>query len=310
LGYDHPRRPLQQGFDHFFGLLGGNHHYFLHMDRIGVHDLWNGNRPVQRDGYTTDLLTEDAIEFLRRHRERPFFLYLSHAAPHFPWQGPADRDKIVRPKKKSWQQGDRETYAAMVECMDAGIGRVLDEIDRLGLRRQTLVVFSSDNGGHTYSDNSPLRGEKATLWEGGIRVPCIARWPGVIAAASTTSLPCITMDWTATFRHAAGCLLDAHTQDGIDLWPLLSGARRVPQRQLFWRRKSGPVRRVKNPGRAVRSGRWKLIEMGDGIRYLFDLEQDIGEQHNLIDEHPDLAQQLPRALDAWEASVAAATDPR
>jgi N-acetylgalactosamine-6-sulfatase len=306
LGYDHARRPLQQGFDHFFGLLGGNHHYFEHLDRIGVHDLWAGNQPVHRDGYTTDLITQDAIQFLRAHRQRPFFLYLAHAAPHFPWQGPEDRERVVRPKTKSWQQGDRPTYAAMVERLDAGIGQVLSELDRLELRERTLVVFSSDNGGHTYSSNRPLRGEKAELWEGGIRVPCLARWPGVLTAGASTSLPCITMDWTATFRRVAGCPVDGPDEDGIDLVPLLTGQHQPPDRPLFWRRKSGPVRRVDNPGRAVRNGRWKLIETGDGTRLLFDLVGDLGEQQNLSDQHGELVQQLSGALDAWESSVGAA----
>ncbi|MEM1297503.1 MAG: sulfatase-like hydrolase/transferase, partial [Verrucomicrobiota bacterium] len=101
LGYDFERQPLQQGFDHFFGLLGGNHHYFEHMDRIGVHDLWLGNESIRKDGYTTDLITRDALQFIKAHKDKPFFLYLSHAAPHFPWQGPNDRNKEVVPKKKS-----------------------------------------------------------------------------------------------------------------------------------------------------------------------------------------------------------------
>ncbi len=304
LGYDHRRQPLQQGFDHFFGLLGGNHHYFEHMDRIGVDDLWAGNQPVRREGYTTDLITLDAIDFIRQHRDQPFFLFVAHAAPHFPWQGPEDRDKIVKPKQKSWQQGDRETYVAMVESMDAGIGKTLAEIDRLGLRDRTLVVFTSDNGGHTHSRNTPLSGEKATLWEGGIRVPCIARWPDVFAAGTTTPLPCITMDWTATLRRVARCAVNPENEDGVDLLPLLLDERKPPAQPLFWRRKSGPVRRVQNPSRAVRSGKWKLLEMADGTRYLFDLCHDIGEKENLIDTHAAVAKHLSDALDAWEASVA------
>ena len=121
LGYDRERRPLQQGFDRYFGLLGGNHHYFQHMDRIGAPDLWMGNDAIQREGYTTDLLTENAIDFLDTHHDQPFFLYLAHAAPHFPWQGPDDEGKLVEPKKQTWQQGDRKTYAAMVEHMDKSI---------------------------------------------------------------------------------------------------------------------------------------------------------------------------------------------
>lgn len=306
LGYDEGRRPLQQGFDHFFGMLGGNHHYFEHMDRIGVADLWEGEEPVERVGYTTDLITEDAIGFIREHQDRPFFLFLAHAAPHFPYQGPDDAEKVVRPRERSWGEGDRETYIKMVEHMDAGIGNVITDIDRLGLRERTLVVFTSDNGGSTYSDNSPLSGEKSTIWEGGIRVPCIARWPGKLPAGETFSEPCITMDWTATIRTLAGVRSGdlSHRADGIDLMRLLLGSGDAnPERTLFWRRKSGPVREVDNPGRAARQGKWKLLEEIGGETYLFDLESDVHERVNLIETYPEKAEALRRQLDAWEDDV-------
>lgn len=304
VGYDPVRQPRQQGFDHFFGLLGGNHHYFQHMDRIGVPDLWLNNQPIEREGYTTDLITEDALQFIEKHRQEPFFLYLSHAAPHFPWQGPDDREKDIRPRKPSWQQGDRETYVAMVESMDAGIGRVLDKLDELKLRERTLVVFTSDNGGHTYSRNAPLRGYKAELWEGGIRVPCIASWPGVLPAGEISKQVGITMDWTPTFRRLAGVGADPQGEDGIDLMPLLTGDRPERERTLFWRRKHGPVRKGFEEGRAVRHGRWKLIEQHDsGKRYLFDLKDDVGESNNVIDQHPEVAAALHKRLDGWEDAV-------
>jgi arylsulfatase A-like enzyme len=308
VGYDHQRQPLQQGFDHFFGLLGGNHHYFEHMDRIGVPDLWLGNEPVDREGYTTDLITEDAVAFIKRNQERPFFLYLSHAAPHFPWQGPGDAGKVVQPKKKSWQQGDRATYAVMVESMDTGIGRLLETLDTLGLRDETLVVFTSDNGGHTYSRNTPLRGAKAEIWDGGTRVPCIASWPGRLPSGETTAQVGITMDWTATFRRLAGLEEDPDGEDGIDLLPMLAGHEPERERSLFWRRKKGPVRKKVEEGRAIRHGRWKLVEqIASGEQFLFDLDADPSETKNLIAEHPELARSLHERLDAWEASVDSAT---
>jgi N-acetylgalactosamine-6-sulfatase len=303
VGYDHLRQPRQQGFDHFFGLLGGNHHYFEHMDRIGVADLWLENELIERDGYTTDLITEDAVAFIEAHHRKPFFLYLAHAAPHFPWQGPDDRDKVIQPKHKSWQQGDRETYIAMVESMDRGIGRVLAKLDELNLRRNTLVVFTSDNGGHTYSHNAPLRGAKATIWDGGTRVPCIARWPGVLPTNGVTSQVGITMDWTATFRRLAGIAADPVGEDGIDLLPILTDKVAQRERTLFWRRQKGPVRKSVEEGRAVRQGPWKLVEQATGERHLFHLPSDIGETRNLLDQHPDLAEQLHAELDAWERRV-------
>jgi len=303
VGYDLERQPLEQGFDGFFGLLGGNHHYFEHMDRIGVPDLWLGNEAIEREGYTTDLITEEAMAFVERHRAEPFFLYLSHAAPHFPWQGPGDRDKVVEPNRPSWQLGDRETYVAMVENMDRGIGKVLAKLDALGLRDDTLIVFTSDNGGHTYSRNAPLRGAKATIWEGGTRVPCIARWPGVIPAGETTSQVAITMDWTATFRRLASLDADPAGEDGIDLLPLLTGKERPRDRALFWRRKKGPVRKNAEEGHSVRHGRWKLIEQATGERYLFDLVEDISETRNLLEEHRDVVDQLSAKLAEWEQSI-------
>lgn len=303
LGYDYERRPLQQGFQHFFGLLGGNHHYFTHVDRVGVDDLWLGNGIIQRQGYTTDLTTDDAITFIEKNRKRPFFLYLSHAAPHFPWQGPSDREKVVEPKKKSWQIGDRKTYAAMVERMDHGIGRVLETLESLGLRDQTLVVFTSDNGGHTWSRNAPLRDFKGTLWEGGIRVPCIARWPKVIEAGQTTSQVGITMDWTTTFRRLASLPIDPAGEDGVDLRPILEQPSQVTSRKLFWRRRKDARRKKVVECQAVRDGRWKLIEFVDGDRQLFDLQSDIGEQDNLIARHASVADRLSAELAQWMTEV-------
>ncbi|MHC4923548.1 MAG: sulfatase-like hydrolase/transferase, partial [Planctomycetota bacterium] len=300
VGYDRERRPLQQGFDHFFGLLGGNHHYFDHMDRIGVPDLWLGDEPVERGGYTTDLVTDDAIAFIKRHRAQPWFLFLSHPAPHFPWQGPDDRDKPVKPKHKSWQEGDRATYAAMVERMDAGIGKVLKALEECGVSDRTLVVFTSDNGGHTHSMHGGLRGAKATIWEGGTRVPCIARWPGVLPAGVTSAQAGITMDWTATFRRLAGLPADPEGEDGFDLLPLLTGDDPPRRRTLFWRRRKGPVRKSVEEGRAVRHGKWKFVEQATGERFLFDLAADPGEQTDLLEIHPERADRLTERLDAWE----------
>ena len=303
VGYDHDRKPLQQGFDHFFGLLGGNHHYFKHMDRIGVPDLWTGNVPVQREGYTTDLVGRDAVSFIHTHRNRPFFLYVAHASPHFPWQGPGDVDKVVKPKHQSWQRGDRSTYVAMVERMDETVGWLMAKLDELQLRNSTLVVFASDNGGHTHSRNAPLRGEKATIWEGGVRVPCIARWPGVIPAGKTTAQVSITMDWTATFRRIAGVGHDPQREDGMDLMPCLTGESSSVSRTLFWRRVKGPVRKNVEEGYAVRSGDWKLVEQASGKRQLFDLASDINESTNVWGEHPDIERSLQSQLDNWKSNV-------
>lgn len=306
VGYDRNRQPLQQGFDHFFGLLGGNHHYFKHMDRIGVPDLWLGNERIENSGYTTDLITEDSIRFIKEHKSNPFFLFVSHAAPHFPFQGPNDRNKKVKPRTKSWQIGDRKTYIAMVEHMDQGIGKILAELDRLNLRENTMVVFTSDNGGDVNARNAPFSGKKSMLFEGGIRVPCIVRWPAKLGSGKTVSAPAITMDWTATIRRLIGLKHDSNKVDGIDLMPILTDQKTKPEvRFLFWRRKSGPKRKVKNPSRAIRRGNWKYFERtdGSGERLLFNLKDDPGETKNLIDENQDLAKTLSVELDRWEKSM-------
>lgn len=303
VGYDPERQPLQQGFDYFFGLLGGNHHYFEHMDRIGVHDLWLGSETTEREGYSTDLFTEEAIGFIQKNHEVPFFLFLSHAAPHFPFQGPNDKDKEVVPKKKSWQEGDRETYAAMVERMDEGIGAVLDELEKHELAADTIVVFTSDNGGSVHARNAPFSGKKSEIWEGGTRVPCIVRWPGKIAKATETNQIGITMDWTSTFLRMAGADLLPEGVDGLDLLPVLTGKREEFERTLFWRRKHGPKRKGFEEGVAVRKGDWKLIDQAEGESFLFHLRDDPAEEKNRFAEFPERARKMRALAAEWEAEV-------
>jgi N-acetylgalactosamine-6-sulfatase len=303
VGYDPERQPLQQGFDYFFGLLGGNHHYFEHMDRIGVHDLWLGSETTEREGYSTDLFTEEAIGFIQKNHEVPFFLFLSHAAPHFPFQGPNDKDKEVVPKKKSWQEGDRETYAAMVERMDEGIGAVLDELEKHELAADTIVVFTSDNGGSVHARNAPFSGKKSEIWEGGTRVPCIVRWPGKIAKATETNQIGITMDWTSTFLRMAGADLLPEGVDGLDLLPVLTGKREEFERTLFWRRKHGPKRKGFEEGVAVRKGDWKLIDQAEGESFLFYLRDDPAEEKNRFAEFLERARKMRALAAEWEAEV-------
>ncbi|MEX0688479.1 MAG: sulfatase-like hydrolase/transferase, partial [Pirellulales bacterium] len=202
-----------------------------------------------------------------------------------------------------WQQGDRRTYAAMVERMDEGIGGLVAKIDAHGLGPRTLIVFTSDNGGHTHSRNAPLRGANATLFEGGIRVLCLARWPGTLPEGGTSPLVGLTLDWTATFRRLAGLAADTDREDGIDLVPHLTGRVPPPGRALYWRH---PGRGGGDPGaagRAVRFGRWKLLDLVRTGPQLFDLEADLAEAHDIADRHPAKAAELGGLLDAWEAEV-------
>ena len=301
LGYRPDQQPTAHGFERFFGLLSGNHDFFSHRERTGHPDLYLDSQPVEMEGYSTHLITQHALEFLNGMADRPFFLYLAYNAPHFPFQGPNDKAIELDSEGKNWTAGSRETYIAMVESMDAGIGKILTALDEKKLADNTLVVFTSDNGGDRYSRNDPLKFGKGRLWEGGIRVPCIARLPGKIPSGSTSAQVGITMDLTATMLGLAGGkpVVD-RPLDGIDLLPILSGREPPRDRTLFWRRVD--QREIKTH-RAVRDGRWKYIDEPDGKQYLYNLDKDIGEENNLASKEPARAALLKKKIDAWEDDI-------
>jgi arylsulfatase A-like enzyme len=197
--------------------------------------------------------------------------------------------------------GSRADYKAMLEKVDEGVGMILAEVEKQGIADNTLIVLSSDNGGERWSDNSPLFHHKATLWEGGIRVPCLMRWPARLPRGKTTSQMGITMDLTATFAAAAGASPSAgYRFDGMDLVPLLTGEAEPVERTFFWR-----IDRSNRKMRAVRQGRWKYLDDGGTMDLLFDLHADLGERRNLHREHPEMVQQLKARLKAWEDEMAA-----
>jgi arylsulfatase A-like enzyme len=205
--------------------------------------------------------------------------------------------------QKGWQEGDRKTYAAMVESMDAAVGRIVEEVDRLGLDEKTLIVFTSDNGGAKFARNAPCSKGKGTLWEGGIRVPGIVRWTGTLPAGKVSGQVVATFDWTRTILELAGGEAPAdRPPDGINLLKPLRRGEAV-KRTLFWRRRVEPIRKNVDPHRAVRHGRWKYIDRPDGTQYVYDLSRDVGETQNLIDAHADRAAHLKKLLDAWEADL-------
>jgi arylsulfatase A-like enzyme len=190
----------------------------------------------------------------------------------------------------------------MVERMDDGVGKLLEALDGSGQKENTLVIFLSDNGGERLSDNGPLFHGKYTLWEGGIRVPCLARWPGVLPAKTSSSQPVIVMDWTASILAAAGVELPAkHALDGEDIILLLAGKRPRRERTFFWRL---PRPDEKFGQKAVRRAKWKYV-LDREVELLFDLEKDVGERHNLAYRHPDVVQELRIALAQWEAKLPA-----
>ena len=300
LGYKPEMMPNAHGFDHFFGIVSGNHDYFSHKENNGEADLYLEGKPVEMKGYSTHLITEYALKFLEEIKSKPFFLYIPFNAPHSPFQGPGDSD--VTPQRSNWNKGTRATYVKMVEEMDKSIGQVLDQLDKDGLSTNTLVIFMSDNGGAGLSRNAPLSKAKASLWEGGIRVPCVVRFPGRVPAGFESSQIGITMDWTATIAKLAGAKAPAKRPfEGVDLLPFISGTHKNLERPLFWRSVDFSFRKLY---RAVRDGDWKYIESDNGKEsFLYNLADEIGEKENVISSHPKVAMALKKELDQWEKKI-------
>jgi arylsulfatase A-like enzyme len=302
LGYLPQFGPLQHGFDEFFGILSGGVDYYTHSDARRKPDLHEGLVPVERTGYLTDLLTERAVEYVSRAHDAPFYLSLHYTAPHWPWQGPGDHRTDTTQAGFQGGAGSPAVFAAMMERLDAGVGNVLAALARAGRERDTLVIFTSDNGGERYSFNWPHQSNKGTLWEGGIRVPAIARWPGTIPAGKTSTQVAISMDWTATMLAAAGVpAAKDYPLDGMDLSSVLTGSRAAFERTLFWRQ---PALRYNGapPQAAVRRGRWKYLRIEERGR-LFDVVADPGERRDRVNNQPRIRSGLERALEDWEATL-------
>src|SRR5262245_51240387 len=291
LGWKPEFGPNRHGYDEFFGILSGAADYFTHSG-----DLWENLAPVERVGYLTDLLSDRAVEYITRRRDTPFFLSLHYTAPHAPWEGPEDAaiGHDAHGPGPMTNGGSLKIFSAMMTSMDAGIGRVLRALDRSRQARNTLVVFTSDNGGERYSFNWPFSFKKGDLHEGGLRVPAIVRWPGTIPAGRSTDQPVITMDWSATLMAAGGATPDpAYPLDGEDVLPVSTGAKAPYDRTLFWR----TIERD-----AARSGKWKYLR-ADGQSSLFDLVTDPGETTNLRGAHADVFERLKGAFDGWNARM-------
>jgi arylsulfatase A-like enzyme len=265
LGYLPNFGPLKSGFDEFFGIMSGAADHFTHKDMMAEPDLFEGEVPVERTGYITDLLTQKAVEYLKRPHQKPFYLSLHYTAPHWPWEGPTDIavSNAMKYSPAGFRAGGSlKIYGEMMKSLDAGIGRVLDALRSAGLEKDTLVIFTSDNGGERFSYNWPFTGQKMDLHEGGIRVPAIVRWPGVVPPARISDRPVITMDWTATMIARRRNKPDtAYPLDGDDLMPVLIGQHSSSDRTFYWR--------TTRQG-AMRSGKWKYIREGKN-ESLFDL---------------------------------------
>lgn len=290
LGYDFKFHPMNYGFDEFRGFVGGNVDYHTHVAEYGLKqvDWWNGKKVVNDDGYTTDLLTRYATDFIEKNKERPFFLYLAHAAPHIPLQG-RDPDK---------NQSPAATYKEMIEILDESVRKVVSTLRTHGLEQKTLLIFCSDNGAappRGVPANGRLKGKKGSLTEGGHRVPCIASWPGVIAPGVLQNHSVITMDFFPTFTKLAGAKPPPnHPIDGIDIMPLLKGDTQKQDRVLHW---------LFGNSWAVRRGPWKLSGQGEKPSTLVNLENDLEENSNLIKDQPARADELMKLHRHWIEAV-------
>jgi arylsulfatase A-like enzyme len=304
LGWKPEFGPNRHGFDEFFGILGGGADYFTHKaggppggaSAEGPPDLWENLTPLERVGYLTDLLSDKAIGVIARPHPKPFFLSLHYTAPHSPWEGPEDAaiSHSTHGPGPMTAGGSRKIYASMMRSMDAGIGRVLKALERARLERDTLVIFTSDNGGERYSYNWPFSFDKFDLHEGGTRVPALVRWPGVIPAGRVTEQAAITMDWTATILAVTGSAADpAYPIDGENLLPVCTGQRALYDRTLFWR----TIDRA-----AARAGRWKYLADADG-EYLFDVAADPGEKDDRRQREPATFEQIKQQYAAWNAQM-------
>ena len=297
LGYLPYFGPLKSGFDEFYGNMSGAVDHFTHKDMSDSLDFFEGEVPVEKIGYMTDLLSQRAVEYIRRPHKKPFYLSLHYTAPHWPWEGP--KDISVSNAMKYGPVGFRaggslKIYKEMMMSLDTGIGRVLDALKTAGLEKNTLVIFTSDNGGERFSFNWPFTGQKMDLHEGGVRVPAIVRWPGVTTAGKVTDQPAITMDWTATMIAAAGNKPDPnYPLDGQDLIDVLKGNKPIFERTFFWRTyKQG----------AMRNGKWKYIRDGKS-ESLHDLSSDEHEQADYKNAEPATLERLRSEFNKWESTV-------
>lgn len=298
--------PLKSGYDVFFGNYGGALDYFTHKSNVGPdakEGLYEGEVPVEKVGYYTDLIADRAVDYINTHdKKNPFFLSLHFTAPHWPWEGP--EDEAVAQHIKSlfhYEGGNLETYGKMVVALDTAVGRVLNALDKQKLDKNTIVIFTSDNGGERFSDTWPLTGQKTELLEGGIRVPAIIRWPAAIKGGKVSDQVAISMDWLPTLVAAAGSSPDpAYPSDGENLLPILLGNAPEKSRTLFWRYKG-------NSQRALRSGDWKYLKIADN-EFLFNLKADVRERANYAETNPDMFTQLKIRWNEWNNTMLALTE--
>jgi arylsulfatase A-like enzyme len=285
--------------------ISGGVDYFSHCSGKGDHDLYVGEAEHHEVGYLTDLLSQRAVDYVQRRaaaarQGQPFFLSLHYTAPHWPWETRDDAHLAQQVKDNLFHLhgGNVETYRRMIHHMDEGIGALVAALRAQGLLEDTLIVFTSDNGGERFSDNWPLVGGKMDLTEGGIRVPWIAHWPRLIPAGSTSSQHCMTMDWYATLLDAGGGQpAPDYPIDGVSLLPVLRNPSATFERPLYWRMNH-------RHQRALRQGDWKYLKV-DEHEYLFNIVQDARERANLAARDPGRLARMRADWQQWDATVPA-----
>jgi len=295
--------PLKSGYDHFYGFRGGAVDYFSHSAG-GRDDLWNDDVPLHQAGYLTDLLGSRAVDVVNGYAKsgQPFMLSLHFNAPHWPWEAPGDEAESERLRQPgsgglaAFDGGSLKTYQRMIEEMDKQVGRVLQALHANGLTDNTIVIFTSDNGGERFADTWPFTGKKTELLEGGLRIPAIVSWPARVPRGHTTDQVSISMDWVPTLLAAAGALPDpAYPLDGINLLPMLTQSGSPVSRKLFWRYKA-------NAQRAARDGDYKFLKILDNT-FLFNVVEDPLERANLKERKKDVYQRLAREWYEWNSSM-------
>ncbi len=304
LGYNVEFNPTKQGFDEFRGNSSGNVDYHSHIDGAGFNDWWKNLEKVPEEGYATDLITKHGVDFIERHKDGPFCLYLPHIAPHSPYQGRNDPTLRLPGGKRGKSLGRVEiirAYKEMIEVMDAGIGRIVETVKELGLERKTFIFFCSDNGPAKNGSKGALSGSKGSLLEGGHRVPAVAYWPGTIRPGTTTGQTVMGMDLFPTMASIAGAKLpDGLKLDGVDLLDVMTENKKLPQRTLFWRFINE---------KAVRKGPWKLL-VRDNKATLYNLDEDLGEKNDLARTNPRMLKMLEDELAVWDREVSAGVELR
>ena len=302
IGYQTKFNPVHQGFDEYIGYVSGNVDYHSHIDQEGYEDWWTADTLKKENGYSTDLITNHAVDFIKRHKAEPFLLYIPHEAPHGPFQGRSSEairsigwKNGEQPKIKRTQEELDLLYKEMVEVMDEGVGKIMETLKDLDLDDNTFVFFCSDNGGiQKVGSNGVLRGYKSTLWEGGHRVPAIARFPRKIVPNQVSTETVLSMDLYPTIIDIIGAAIPSNL-DGISLKKSLLENKDLPERELFW---------AYGGRRSMRNGDWKLLlSRKNADAELYNLKEDLGERNNLAKKYPEKVKSMLASVNSWNRDI-------